>query len=215
MEGQGNFGMIGKVFGILCLVSVGYGIFVGNGEALSGAILEGAEKTVELILFLWGSMALWNGVLAVLKEVGAVRLLSKLLSPLLRVAFPGLPRTSEGEDIREDIACCLGANMLGIGNAATPFALSALGKMQRHNQSEDSPTADMVTLTVLNTAPFCLLPTTVMAFRQEAGSTSPYSVLVPIWIASLATFCFALLLTGVAGRVEAIGGRRTEGRVRP
>ena len=194
--------MAGKLFGVICLLSVGYGIVSGRGEALAGAIFDGAGSAVELVLFLCGTMALWNGVLSVLKEAGAVAILSKLLSPVLRLIFPRLSEYEDGDDIREDVSCCLAANLLGIGNAATPFALSALAKLQKENPTPERPTSEMVTLTVLNTAPFCILPATVFALRQEAGSTEPFSVLLPIAIASFATALFGLLLTGIAGRVE-------------
>lgn len=194
--------MAGRIFGVLCLFSVGYGIFSGQGDALAGAIFDGAESAVELVLFLCGTMALWNGVLAVLRMAGAIKGLSRLLSPLLRVIFPRLSEDSEGREIREDISCCFAANLLGIGNAATPFALSALEKMQKSNRDPERPTPEMVSLTVLNTAPFCILPATILALRGEAGSSSPFSVLLPICIASFGTAVFGLLLTGIAGRIE-------------
>lgn len=194
--------MAGRIFGILCLFSIGYGIATGQGAALAGAIFNGAESAVELVLFLCGTMALWNGVLSVLRAAGAIKGLARLLAPILRVILPRLSEGEEGREIREDISCCLAANLLGIGNAATPFALSALLKMQKRNPTPDRPTPEMVTLTVLNTAPFCVLPATILALRGEAGSADPFSVLLPICIASLGTAVFGLLLTGIVGRIE-------------
>ncbi len=184
--------MAGKVFGVLCILSVVYGLLTGKGEMLSGAIFEGAAGAVEFVLFLVGMMALWNGLLNVWKEAGWIRKFANMLLPVLRFLFPDTAKAN-GEEL-EEIACFLSANLLGIGNAATPFALSALQKMQARDPDRKEPLPDAVTLTVLGTAPLCLLPTTIFAVRKEAGSIAPFSVLFPIWIASFCTSLFGVLL---------------------
>lgn len=101
----------------------------------------------------------------------------------------------------EEIAACLSANLLGMGNAATPFALAAMEKMQKSNPDPDTATDDMVTLTVLNTAAFSLLPTTLISLRQLGGSAHAASVLLPVWLVSLLSSIAAVLLSRLLRRL--------------
>lgn len=184
--------MLAKVFSFICIASVIFGVAVGNTEDLSEAVIEGAGGAVELTLSLCGMMCLWNGIMNVLLKAGAVGKISAMLSPLLRCFFPDTYKNGEGG---EEICANIGANMLGIGNAATPLALTALGKMQKHNPNKDVATDDMITLTVLNTAPMNLIPTTLVTLRAAAGSTEPFIIVVPVIFCSAVTSAFALIVT--------------------
>lgn len=183
--------MLGKIFGIICLLSLGYGLCTGEGAALGAAVLEGAAAAVELTLSLGGMMCLWCGVLRVLQEAGVIGRLAQLCAPLLRLAFPHAARTGDG---MEEIAANLSANLLGLGNAATPAALRAMTAMAAGNPRRERATDDMITLVVLNTASVSLIPTTVLTLRHAAGAAEPYAVLVPIWICSAAAALFGVLL---------------------
>lgn len=184
--------MMAKVFSVICIVSIIFGIAVGNIEELSRSVIEGAAGAVELTLSLCGMMGLWNGIMQVLLKAGAVGRLSRALSPFFRLFFPETYRNGEGS---EEICSNISANMLGIGNAATPLALSALEKMQSHNPDKDTATDDMITLTVLNTAPLNLIPTTLIALRHSAGAEAPFAIVIPVIISSAATSLFSLIMT--------------------
>ena len=184
--------MLGKIFGVFCLVSVIFGAFTGNLSAVASAIPEGAETAVKITLTLLGMMCFWSGVMQVLGDTGAVRYLSRLFSPLLRHIFPNAYRTGQGY---EEICATLSANFLGLGNAATPFALSAMQKMHLHNPHPDAADGEEITLAVLSTASLTLVPANLLALRRAAGSSNPFSIMIPVWIASLFTTAFALFLT--------------------
>lgn len=186
--------MLGKIFGILCLLSLIFGVATGNAEALGGAVLDGAAKAVELSISLCGMMCLWCGILGVLSEAGAIRQLSRFLYPFLRLFFPQAAHTKEG---LEEISANVSANLLGIGNAATPMALRAMEKMQKHNPTPTRASDEQITLAVLNTASVTLLPTNLLALRRAAGSERPYAILIPVWITSLLCSALALLLTSL------------------
>lgn len=94
----------------------------------------------------------------------------------------------------EEISANLSANLLGIGNAATPLALRAMAAMEAGNPEPGRATDDMITLTVLNTASVSLVPTTILALRRAAGAASPYAILVPVWICSGAAAVLAVLI---------------------
>ena len=191
--------MLGKCFFVIVLLSLVFGLFTGNAAALGNAALDGAARAVEVTLSLVGMTALWCGVMRVFTECGTVRLLSRLLSPLLRPVFPG---AWQDERCRETVTAAGTANMLGLGNASTPLALTAMRELGRASPGE--ATDDMVTFAVLGTAPFNILPATLIALRRAAGSAAPCAVVVPVWICSLAAALFGILLSRLLGKA----GRR-------
>lgn len=195
--------MIGKVFGGMCIISISYGAYSGRLTEIGGSVFEGAEAAITLTFSLLGIMCLWCGIMQVLRDAGAIKVLSKLLSPLTRLFFPDAYKSGEGS---EEISACIGANLLGIGNAATPLALSAIKKL--HNDSIKRggdpcvASRDMITLSVLNTASANLLPTTIIGLRRVAGASNPFSVVLPIWICSLSCAFLALFLCRTCGMVR-------------
>ncbi len=199
--------MIGKCFALFCSISVVYSTFNGRIPALSDAILKGADRSVELSVSLLGIMCLWGGIMALLRHAGLIERLSCLLRPILRFAFP----TAFAEGVgSEEITANVSANLFGIGNAATPLAISAMKQMQKNNPTPLAATDDMITLAVLNSASFNLFPTTIIALRRAAGSANPYSVIVPIWISSAVCSLSAVVIC----RVFAAFGKRKR-RERP
>lgn len=201
--------MLGTVFGVMCLLSIGYGVFSGNVAVLGEAVLDGAGDAVTLTLSLVGIMCLWCGVMQVLRDAGAIRAVTRLIAPLLRVFFPDAYRTGAGT---EEIAASISANLLGIGNAATPLALAAMRRLSQAHVAgggeRETASADMITLAVLNTASANFLPTTILALRRAAGAARPFAVVLPIQICSLTCALFALCLTRAAGRAVAPGTER-------
>ena len=184
--------MLGKIFGILSLIALCFGVFGGNAEALGNSVADGAAKALDVTLSLCGMMCLWCGMMRVLSEAGLIRKLSRLLSPILRVCFPKAYKTGEGI---EEISANISANLLGIGNAATPFAIRAMEQMQKHNPSPQKADDEQITLAVLNTASVTLVPANLLALRRAAGSERPFAIMIPVWITSLLCAAIAILLT--------------------
>ncbi len=183
--------MLGKVFGIICLISFVGAILTGNLTALGEAVLDGASDAVTLTLSLCGMMGLWCGIMRILERAGIIGKLARLMHPLLRFFFPDAAKDPDGCG---EIAANISANLLGLGNAATPFALRAMEKLQKQNPTPDTASPDMITLAVLNTASINLIPTTVITLLRSAGSSNPYRVIFPIWICSTGSALFALCL---------------------
>ena len=184
--------MLGRVFGCMCLISFVFAMYTGNSEGLLIAVLDGASGAVTLTISLCGMMALWCGIMKVFEGAGLIERLSRLLSPLLRRCFAAAYRSGEGIG---EISANISANMLGIGNAATPLALAAMKKLQAINPDKSTASADMITLAVMNTASLNIIPSTIIALRRAAGSAEPHAVIAPIWIVSAACATLALLLT--------------------
>ena len=184
--------MVGKIFGVLCILSLIFGGVCGRSPDVASAIPDGAGKAVEVTLTLLGMMCLWSGVMQALSDAGVVRKISRIFAPFLRYVFPKAYHTGEGY---EEICATISANFLGVGNAATPFALCAMKKMQAHNPTPDTADDEQITLAVLSTASLTLVPANLLALRRAAGSVDPFAIMIPVWITSLFCVAFALFLT--------------------
>lgn len=184
--------MIGKIFGLFCGISLIFGVFCGRLPEVAAAIPEGAEKAVNVTLTLLGMMCLWSGVMQVLLDVGIIKKISHFFSPFLRYVFPKAYKSGKGY---EEICATLSANFLGVGNAATPFALCAMKKLQEQNPHPEEADNEQITLAVLSTASLTLVPANLLALRRAAGSGDPFSIMIPVWITSVLCVSFALLLT--------------------
>lgn len=153
----------------------------GDIGIVASAATAGAGKAVELVISLAGGMMLWLGLLALLRESGMIGAMARLLSPVLGRLFPDLDK--EGEAFGS-IVLNFGANLLGLGNAATPFGIKAIGELNRLNPTQGRATDDMITLLLLNTTAPTLLPTTIIALRAAKGSANPTEVVPICFLAS-------------------------------
>ncbi len=202
--------MIGRIFGVLCLLSLIFGVACGNVTELANAIPDGAAGAVRVILSLGGMMCLWCGLMEVLREAGVIRRLSRLLSPLLRLFFPEAFRRGEGA---EEISANISANLLGIGNAATPLGLRAMEELQKHNPHPERASGEQITLAVLNTASVTVIPANLLALRRAAGSDNPFAIMIPVWITSILCAALVLFLTSIP-RFLSTASRKADTRKR-
>ncbi len=146
-------------------------------------MLEGATDAVNLLVSILGIMCFWQGMMEIANRSGITNLLSRLFSPLLRLLFRGLPKDSPAMHY---ISLNISANLLGLGNAATPFGLAAMKELQKLNTCKDTASDYMLIFVVMNTASLQLLPTTLAAYRKTYGSKSPLDILPCVWVASIA-----------------------------
>lgn len=174
--------MLNYIWGGMILLSLITSFFTGRVDATAAAAAEGAGAAVELCLTLLGILCLWTGLAKIGEKAGLVSLLSRLLSPLLRMLFPKLEKDAPA---RGSIVMNLVANLLGMGNAATPLGIKAMGELQKRNRFRSTASNEMCMLVVLNTASLQLFPTTLLSLRQVYGSVSPGVILLPIWLVSI------------------------------
>lgn len=163
-------------------------LVLGRGSALAPAALEGAAAAVELALGMAGALCLWMGVMEVMRRAGLAEKLAKLLSPLLSRLFPDF-RQDRG--VMDAIAANVSANLLGLGNAATPLGLEAARRMSKKTPGVAGDSLCM--LVVCNTASIQLLPTTVAAVRLSAGCRTPFDILPAVWVTSLCSVTVGVL----------------------
>ncbi len=197
--------MLGKIFSVLILLSAAHGALLGRMDALGPALLSGASKAVSVTLSTLGVMSLWSGVLAVIRESGGLARIAGLAKPLLSFLFPTTARTGRGLDAA---VTCLAANLLGLGNAATPAGIDALKKMQEGSDRPGIAAHDASMLISLNAASFSVFPATVIALRQAAGAQILLELLPAVWASGLAGTLTAIVSVKVIGF---IAGRHRSG----
>ena len=196
--------MLDRIWCAMLLLSCVWGLMEGRLPEVSSAALEGAQSAFDLCLGLCAGICLWSGLLRLLEKGGASALLSRLLKPLLRRLYP---QGSRDPEILEALTENLTANLLGLGNAATPAGIRAARGLAR-GPEEDRPGPELCRLAVLNSASLQLIPATVCALRASAGSRSPFDILPAVWLSSAVSLAVGL---GVLGLLR-LPGRRRRGR---
>lgn len=156
-------------------------VICGRVGELSDSIMEGAKESVELIISILGVLCFWSGMMEIAKRSGITKGLAKIFSPLLAKLFPDVQRNSPAMHY---ISLNISANLLGLGNAATPFGLRAMRELQSVNPLRDTASDSMVLFVVMNTASLQLIPTTLCAYRGEYGAENPFDILLPVWVTS-------------------------------
>ena len=181
--------MINYIWSFMIIFSFVCAFFTGRTSETVSALFCACENSISLIMNITVIMCFWNGILNIARSCGITDFISRLLSPVVRL----IVKKNSSQELKEYISSNISANLLGLGNAATPYALSAMRLMDKA-LSSDTASDEMCRFIILNTASIQLVPSTVFALRQNAGSADVFCVLVPIWITSFATAAFAMLL---------------------
>lgn len=185
------------IWGGMVLLSVIAAVQSGNGAALSGAVLEGAQTGITLILGMAGAICLWSGVGRVMERSGITGLLAKLLHPFLKRVFPD---TRKDPVLSQHLSANICANILGLGNAATPMGILAAQTMAAKGKPGVA-SDQLCRLIVLNTASIQLIPTSVAAVRLAAGCSTPFDILPAVWLTSLCSAALGLLSAWCMGKL--------------
>ncbi|MGI6084826.1 MAG: nucleoside recognition domain-containing protein [Acetivibrionales bacterium] len=173
--------MLNTIWIIMILAGVITGILTGKISDVSDAVLESCVDSVDLVITILGAMCFWSGIMKVAQEGGLVDGLAKLLRRVFRFLFPGIPKDHPANGA---IAMSISADLLGLGNAATPLGIMAMKELSNVNNNSPVASNAMVMFAVVNAACIQLIPSTVLIIRQQAGSVNPSSVIPGIWIAS-------------------------------
>jgi len=193
---------VNVVFFLLAASAFAMAAWAGGGAmaALGEAALKAAEGAVPLALGLVGIMALFLGLMKVAEAGGLVRAVARLLSPLLHRLFPEVPA---GHPAMGAMVMNVAANLLGLGNAATPFGIRAMEQLETLNPRKGVASNAQVLFLAINTAGVTILPTSVIALRASLGSAAPAAVVAPTLFATLVSFVVAILAARLLqGRAE-------------
>ena len=172
------------------------GLLTGRGEAVAVAALEGAAAGVELCISMAGVLCLWMGVMEVMRRSGLAEGLSRLLRPVLKRLYPDF---AGDKRVMDTVSANVSANLLGLGNAATPLGLEASRLMAARTPGTASDSLCM--LVVCNTASIQLIPTTVASIRAAAGCATPFDILPAVWLASAVALVVGISAAKLLARV--------------
>ena len=189
--------VLNYIWGALIIISVVCALITGRIDELSKSVFSGAEDSVGLLISMLGMMCLWTGLMNIAEKSGLTSALAKLFSPILKKIFPMYDSKS-----REMKAICMNitANLLGLGNAATPMGIMAMKEMQKNNPNPKSATNAMVMFVVINTASLQIMPTMMTILRQKHGSASPLDILPAIWITSICALLAGVITSKILER---------------
>ena len=188
-----------RIWGGMVLLSLLFGAATGRMDAVSEAALSGAQSAVELSLSMAGVLCLWSGVMEIMNVCGLSGSLARAFRPLLRRL---LPEASQDSETLAAVSANVSANLLGLGNAATPLGIRAARMMARGCGGVASD--ELCRLVVLNTASIQLLPATIASVRAAAGCRTPFDILPAVWFSSVLSVAAGL----TAAWLLALAGRR-------
>ena len=178
--------MLNFIWPILIIVSFIYAILNGRISEVNNSVFNSTKSAVDLSISLLGTTCLWIGIMQIASNTKIVKHLSKLLNPIMKKLFPDIKKEDK---VHKEITMNIIANIMGLGNAATPLGLKAMKSMQTKNKDKNKLSNSMCMFIVLNTASIQLIPTTVIAIRSSLGSNNPTAMIIPVWVA---TICAAM-----------------------
>lgn len=180
------------------MLAIGFivGILTGRMDLVTKAAIESSQTAVTICIGLIGVMCLWTGLMKIAEKGGMIKTISRFVQPVMRYLFPEIPKDDPAMGA---IVMNLVANFLGLGNAATPLGIKAMGELQRLNRGRESASNSMCMFLVLNTAAIQLVPASIIALRTSAGSLKPTEIIVCIWIASICSTIAGIIATKIMG----------------
>jgi spore maturation protein A len=174
-------------------------IFKGTMPEVSNATFKSAGTAVELAIGLVGGMTLFLGLMRVAQDAGLIQLLSKALRPVFRLLFPDVPKDHPALGA---IAMNFGANLLGLGDAATPMGLKAMQELQELNPDKESASDAMCMFVALHSSSLQLIPVMIISLRAAAGSQNPSEIIVATITATLLSMVVAVSVSKLLARVQ-------------
>lgn len=183
--------MINIIWASFIILGIIYALITGNISLVNEEIVKSAKLSLDIFLGILPTIVLWLGIMKIVSDSGLLNKISNILYPLLSKLFPDIPKNHESLGY---ISSNITANILGLGNAATPFGLKAMTSLQELNNNKDTASRSMITFILLNTSALTLLPTTVISLRSMYNSTNPTLIIMPTIIITSITTISAIIL---------------------
>lgn len=174
--------MLNYIWVAMLIAGIIVGIINGRVDEITKAIVDSSQNAIELSIGLLGVMCLWTGLMGVAEKSGIIKIIAKILRPIIKFLFPEIPKNHPAAGA---IVMNLVANFFGMGNAATPLGIKAMNELQKLNKYKDTSTNSMSTFLVLNTCCIQFIPATIIAVRTAAGSSNPTEIIGTIWVATI------------------------------
>ncbi len=186
------------IFYFLIVFSIVIGAINGKLQDVVNAVMSGAELSVKIAFSLIGVMAFWLGIMRIAEKSGLVKIISRLLRPITKLLFNDVPKHSP---VIGDITMNISASALGLSNAATPFGIKAMERLQKYNKDKTSASDSMCLFLAMNTAGLQLVPTTVLAILIGIGYKNPTEIIAPTMLVTLIAFISAIVMAKIAQKI--------------
>ena len=186
--------MLNILWPIFIILSFIYALISGKVNEVNNGIFTSLSDAVQLSITFLGTICLWNGIMEIAKKTSLINKMTNFLKPFINFLFPEL---KENKIAKQEISMNMIANILGLGNAATPLGIKAMKTMQKDNKAKDTLTNSMMTFIVINTASLQLIPTNVIAIRTSLNSGNPTSIILPVWIATVIAAVVGITFTKI------------------
>lgn len=186
--------MLNIIWPFFIIISFIYAIFTGKINEINNGIFESVSDAVNLSITFLGTICLWNGIMEIVKRTSLMQKLTRILNPIIKLLFPELKNNDKA---KSEISMNIIANILGLGNAATPLGLKAMKTMQKENNKKDTLSNSMAMFIVLNTASLQLIPTNVIAIRTSLNSTNATQIILPVWGATIVAAIVGIISTKI------------------
>ena len=186
--------MLNYLWPIMIILSIIYSVFSKNVVQINSSIFESAKNTISFVLSFAGSICLWNGIMKIAENTNIIKKTTKIIKKILQKDFP---ETRNDDELSEKISMNIIANIMGLGNAATPLGIKAIQKLQKYNKNKDTLSNSMCFLIILNTASMQIIPTTIIAIRNSLNSQNATCVIIPIWISTICALLTAIIISKI------------------
>jgi len=193
--------MLNYLWGFMIVIGIIVGILNGNIQQVSTASILSAKEAITLCITMLGVMSLWTGIMQIAKSAGITDAFTKALRPVLRLLFPDIPKDHV---VNEYIASNMIANILGLGWAATPMGLKAMGELRKLNKNGEAASCDMCTFLIINISSLQLIPVNIIAYRSQYGSVSPTEILGAALVATTISTIAGILFSVVARKLSRV-----------
>ena len=177
------------IWGLFLIIGILYSLITGNISNINNTLLTSGSSAIDMILKLIPLTCLWLGIMKIAEDSGLLNIMASKLEPIIKIIFPEIKSKKSISYISSNIIM----NMLGFGNAATPFGLKAMQEMQKENKTKDIASRSMITFLVINTASVTIIPTTVISLRIMNHSHNPTEILFCAIITTILSCLFGLL----------------------
>ncbi len=190
--------MMNYVWGAMVVFSFISACFSGNMQALSDSVVNGGQDAINLVIKLTGMMCLWGGIMKIAEKAELTKIICNFLRPIFTLLYKNVDKNSP---TAHAMSMNITANLLGLGNAATPLGLEAMRRMQEANPDKSKATDDMVVFVVMNSAAMRLIPTTVATLRTQFGSANPMEIMPATWLSTLLSLFAGVMVAKILSKI--------------
>lgn len=183
--------MLNYIWSGMIIIGIIVAAINGRLEMVTNAVIASSKNAIEMSIELLGIMCMWLGIMKIAEKAGIIEAIARFVKPFTKIVFSSVPQNHPAMGA---MVMNIVANLMGLGNAATPLGLKAMGELQKLNKEKDTASDAMCMFLIINTCSIQLIPATLIAIRSATGSTNPTQIIVPVWIASICAALSGIIL---------------------